>query len=128
MALIGGFVFGVSYNHGRLDWLAPIFLARGFATLFLALQGSRTGLRWPVRTPRLLGIVALLGLVDTAGYACFNIGSEHAATSVVATASAPYALIPIAAGVLLLGERPSFVQRSGVALVLGGLVVLGLAQ
>jgi drug/metabolite transporter (DMT)-like permease len=128
MALIGGFVFGVSYNHGRLDWLAPIFLARGFATVFLLAQGSRTGLRWPVTSGRLLGIVALIGCVDTAGYACFNIGSEHAATSVVATASAPYALIPIAAGVLLLGERPSRLQRAGVALVIGGLLVLGLAQ
>jgi drug/metabolite transporter (DMT)-like permease len=128
MALIGGFVFGVSYHRERLDWLAPIFLARGFATLFLLAQGARTGLRWPVRSTRLLAIVALIGCVDTAGYACFNLGVEHAATSVVATASAPYALIPIAAGMLLLHERPTLVQRAGAALVIGGLLVLGLTQ
>ena len=52
MALIGGFVFGVSYHRERLDWLAPIFLARGFATLFLLAHGARSGLRWPVRSDR----------------------------------------------------------------------------
>jgi len=128
MALIGGFVFGVSYHHGRLGWLAPIFLARGFATLFLLAQGARQGLRWPVTTRRLVAILVLLGCVDSAGYVCFNIGVQYAATSIVATASAPYALIPIAAGVVLLGERPTLVQRFGVLLVIGGLVVLGLAQ
>ncbi len=128
MALLGGFVFGVSDRHAALGWLVPIFLARGFSTLFLLGAGAREGLRWPVSSPRLLAIVGLLGIVDTIGYICFNLGVEHAPTSVVATASAPYALVPVAAGVLLLGERPGAVQRAGVALVIGGLVVLGLAQ
>ena len=35
MALLGGFVFGVSYYHRSLGWIAPIFLARGFTTLFM---------------------------------------------------------------------------------------------
>src|ERR1700740_3329755 len=35
MALLGGFVFGVSYYRARLGWLPPIFLARAFATVFL---------------------------------------------------------------------------------------------
>ena len=35
MALLGGFVFGVSYYRPHLGWVAPIFLARGFATVFL---------------------------------------------------------------------------------------------
>ena len=128
MALLGGFVFGVSYRHARLGWLAPIFLARGFATLFLLAQAGRNRVRWPAGASAVVATIALLGVVDTAGYAFFNLGVEHAATSVVATASAPYALIPIAAGTLLLGERPTLVQRAGVALVIGGLVVLGLAQ
>jgi drug/metabolite transporter (DMT)-like permease len=128
MALLGGFVFGVSYRHAALGWLAPIFLARGFSTLFLLAHGARRGLRWPERSPRLYAIIVLLGAVDTTGYVCFNLGAEHAATSVVATASAPYALVPVAAGVLLLHERPNRLQRAGVMLVIGGLLVLGLAQ
>ncbi len=128
MALLGAFVFGVSERHHALGWLAPIFLARGFATLFLLAHSARQGLRWPVRTPRLAAIVALLGVVDTAGYVCFNIGTQHAATTIVATASAPYALVPVAAGVLALGERPSPAQRAGVLLVIGGLLLLGLTR
>ena len=35
MALLGAFVFGVSYYRQRVGWLGPIFLARGFATCLL---------------------------------------------------------------------------------------------
>ena len=35
MALLGGFVFGVSYYRSRLGWLPPIFLGRAFATVFV---------------------------------------------------------------------------------------------
>jgi drug/metabolite transporter (DMT)-like permease len=128
MALLGAFVFGVSYRHHALGWLAPIFLARGFATLFLLGHSARRGFRWPTTSPSLLRIVALLGVVDTGGYVCFNLGAEHAATSIVATASAPYALVPIAAGVLLLHERPTVMQRVGVVLVIAGLVLLGITR
>ena len=128
MALIGGFVFGVSERHQTLGWLAPIFLARGFATLFVLGHGVRQGLRWPRCSPRLAGAIALIGVVDTAGYVCFNVGAQHAATAIVAAASSPYALVPIAAGMLLLHERPSRTQRAGVLLVIGGLVLLGVTR
>ena len=124
MALIGGFVFGVSERHQALGWLAPILLARGFATLFLLAHGALRGIGWPRWSPRLAGTIALIGVVDTAGYVCFNVGVEHAATAIVAAASSPYALVPIAAGVLLLHERPSHTQRAGVLLVICGLVLL----
>jgi len=48
-------------------------------------------------------------------------------TAVVAAASAPYAVIPVVAGVLFLHERPTPVQWAGVGLVIVGLVLLGLA-
>ncbi len=35
MALLGAFVFGVSYYRHKIGWLGPIFLARAFATLFV---------------------------------------------------------------------------------------------
>lgn len=128
MGLIGGFVFGVAERHQTLGWLAPIFLARGFATLFVFGHSVRQGLRWPTWSRKLAGTVALIGVVDTAGYVCFNVGAEHAATAIVAAASSPYALVPIAAGVLLLHERPSRIQRAGVLLVIGGLVLLGVTR
>ena len=44
MALLGGFVFGVSYYRPQIGWLGPIFLARAFATVFVlahVLAGGR---------------------------------------------------------------------------------------
>jgi len=126
MALLGGFVFGVAYHSEALGWLVPIFLARACTTIFLLLVAARTGeLDVPDRSPSLLGTIAVLALLDTGGYVAFNLGVRYADTSIVATASAPYAVIPIVMGVAVLHERPAPVQWLGVALVLGGLVLLG---
>jgi drug/metabolite transporter (DMT)-like permease len=127
MVLIGGFVFGVSYYRAHLGWVAPIFLARGFATVFLV--GNVLAARGP-RPPRpsgkVLGIVALLACLDTGGYVCFNLGAGYTATAVVAAASAPYAIVPIVMGVSLFRERPTFAQWLGVGLVIAGVITLGL--
>jgi drug/metabolite transporter (DMT)-like permease len=80
------------------------------------------------RTPGprgLLGLMALLALLDTAGYVCFNVGVGHAATAIVAAASAPYAIMPIVMGVSLFRERPTPGQWLGVGCVVAGVVVLG---
>lgn len=143
MVLLGAFVFGVSYYRRRIGWLGPIFLARGFATLFLlghvlatsarasgsrgephAIGGEDGGLRIRPRV-WLYAIVAVLALLDTGGYVCFNLGAGHASTAIVAAASAPYALVPIAMGVSVLRERPTRAQWLGVACVVLGVVVLG---
>jgi len=127
--LIGGFVFGVADRSGRLGWLVPIFLARLVSTaLVLVATAARGELRPRGWRPSILATLVFLGLIDTAGYISFNLGVRQAATSVVATASAPYAVIPIALGVLLLRERPTRVQWFGVAVVIVGLVRLGLVS
>jgi drug/metabolite transporter (DMT)-like permease len=139
MALLGGFVFGVSYYRNSIGWLGPIFLARGFAALFLLGHVLVSGGPRPAppdqavepRAPRtrqrgtLLAIVLLLALLDTGGYVFFNLGVGHAATAIVAAASAPYAVVPIVMGVSLFGERPSRVQWLGVGCVIAGVIVLG---
>jgi drug/metabolite transporter (DMT)-like permease len=81
------------------------------------------------RIPRrgeLLGLMALLALLDTAGYVCFNLGVGHAATAIVAAAAAPYAVVPIAMGTTLFGERPTRAQWLGIGCVITGVVVLGI--
>jgi len=126
--LIGGFVFGVAERAPRLGWLAPIFLARVVsAVLVFVVAASRRELRLPDRSPSIVAMIVFLGVIDTAGYISFNLGTRHAATSVVATASAPYALVPIVLGVLLLHERPARIQWLGVTAVIAGLVLLGLS-
>jgi drug/metabolite transporter (DMT)-like permease len=125
--LIGAFVFGVADRSDRLGWLAPIFLARAASTVFvLAAAAARRELGPFERSAPVLATIAFLAVIDTAGYASFNLGVRRAATSVVATAAAPYALIPIALGVLVLRERPTPLQWTGIAVVIAGLVLLGL--
>ena len=139
MLLLGTFVFGVAYYRPRVGWLAPIFLARAFAAVFLLCHELRsrgakahtssTGPDDPLPLAggrrKLLGLMVLLGLLDTGGYVCFNLGVGHAATAIVAAASAPYALVPVAMGVSMLRERPTPAQWLGVGFVIAGVVALG---
>jgi drug/metabolite transporter (DMT)-like permease len=124
---IGAFVYGIAYFSATYGWLVPIFLARGFSTLFL-LAISLRGREWrfPDRSPRLLATISLIAVVDTLGYVAFNFGVRHADTTVVATAAAPYSVVPIALGVMLLHERPRWAHWTGIGLVIGGLILLGL--
>ena len=128
MVLLGGFVLGVSVKTDELGFIAPVFLARLASTVLVVLTALRGG-RWrfPDRSSRVIGAIALLAFLDTAGYVAFNVGTEHGDTAVVAAASAPYAVIPVVAGVLFLHERPTPVQWAGVGLVIAGLVGLGIA-
>jgi drug/metabolite transporter (DMT)-like permease len=127
-AFIGAFVFGVAYFSTDYGWLVPIFLARAFSTVFVAGMAGVTGEWHFAGVPRrVLGWIVLVAVVDTTGYVAFSLGIRHADTTVVATASAPYAVVPIVAGVLLLAERPAPIQWGGVGLVIAGLVLLGLS-
>ena len=56
-----------------------------------------------------------------------ELGIGHAQTSLVATASAPYALVPVLMGTVLLSERLSRTQWAGIAIVCAGLVLIGAA-
>jgi drug/metabolite transporter (DMT)-like permease len=126
--LIGAFVYGVAYFSDSYGWLVPIFLARAFSTLLVGATAVRLGeWRFPHRSPGLFAMIGLIAVIDTVGYVAFNFGVRHADTSVVATAAAPYAVVPIAMGVAALKERPSWIQWTGMALVLLGLILLGLA-
>ena len=73
----------------------------------------------------MLPVIALLAALDTGGYVAFNLGTGHADTAIVAGAAAPYAVVPIVLGVVLLGERPAVVQWVGIVLVLVSVAALG---
>jgi drug/metabolite transporter (DMT)-like permease len=127
--LIGAFVYGVAYFSADYGWLVPIFVARGFSTLFIVgTAAAERELRFPDRSPRLLVTIALIAVVDTIGYVAFNFGVRHADTSVVATAAAPYAVVPIVAGIVILHERPRASHWAGISLVIAGLILLGLVS
>lgn len=125
--LIGAFVYGVAYFTDEYGWLVPIFLARAISTLFILGTAFQAGQwRLPLGSRTLILMIVFIAVVDTVGYVAFNFGVRHADTSVVATAAAPYSVVPIAAGVILMHERPARLQWGGVALVIAGLVLLGL--
>ncbi len=126
--LFGAFVFSLAYYQEALGWLVPIFLGRGFATLFLLVHAiAADKLPFPERTPALLWMVTLIALVDTGGFVLFNLGAGVGDAAVVAAASSPYSLVTIALGVIFLAERPTAVQWLGVGLVIVGIVGLGVA-
>lgn len=128
MTLLGAFVLGVSARTEELGWLVPVFLARLGSTVLVVLTAAPRGhWRFPDRSRPVVGAIVLLAVLDTAGYVSFNLGVGHADTAIVAAASAPYAVIPVVAGVALFHERPTPVQWTGVGLVLVGLVLLGLS-
>jgi len=124
---IGVFVYGIAHFSAAYGWLVPIFLARGATTLYLVAVSLRGG-EWlfPDRSLPLLATISLIAVVDTLGYVAFNFGVRHADTTVVATAAAPYSVVPIVFGVLLLHERPRWTHWAGISLVIGGLILLGL--
>jgi drug/metabolite transporter (DMT)-like permease len=125
--LIGAFVYGVAYFSDEYGWLVPIFLARALSTLFILGTAIQAGeWRFPTQSRTLIGMIAFIAVVDTVGYVAFNFGVRHADTTVVATAAAPYSVVPIALGVALMHERPARAQWAGIALVIAGLVMLGL--
>jgi drug/metabolite transporter (DMT)-like permease len=110
-----------------VGWLLPIFLGRASTLVVLAaaLAGDLRGSPRLV-TARLLPVIVLLALLDTGGYVAFNVGTGHADTAIVAGAAAPYAVVPIVLGVLLLEERPAALQWVGIVLVLVSVATLGL--
>ena len=131
VALVSMLLFGLAtYVLGleaqQLGWLTAAVIGRVFSVLSLLVLAG-------VRRPRLLGDgvkgigrAALVGVADIAGVVFYSIGSERGLISIVTAASATFILIPVAAGILWLEERPAATQLAGVALVVGGLLLLGL--
>lgn len=128
MVLLGGLVLGVSSSADDLGWLAPIFLARVVTAALLTLTAAGAHRLTFPRSSRLLAAIGALGVIETMGFVFFNLGATYADITVVATASAPYAIVPLLVGVMLLHERPTPTHWAGVALVISGVVLLGLAS
>ncbi len=110
----------------QVGWLVALAISRSAGSLLLVgallVQGRPQG---PANGSGLSGAVAV-GLADVLGTGMYVRGAELGLISVVVTASATFTLIPVLGGVALLRERPAPSQWAGVALVVVGLLVLGL--
>ena len=86
-------------------------------------QGPQAG----VRVRSAVGLAVAVGVVELVGTIAYARGAEVGLVSIVTAASATYPLVPVFGGVLVLEERPAPNQYLGVAMVVGGLVLLGVA-
>lgn len=125
------------------SWLQVLVVSRSatalltVATLALALTVARRVAR-PVligesgrddgmglHDRRVIGTVALAGLLDVLGLIAFSYGLEHAETWLVGLASSFGPAITILIAVAAMGERLRGIQWIGVAAVLAGMLAIG---
>jgi uncharacterized membrane protein len=135
---VGAFVFG--WASRRAGWLPAIWFSRSLsAGLFLVWAVAAGGRRRPAgpqgardrRAPFRLsaaavGLAAAIGAVDTLAASAYGRGSEVGYISIVTAASAIYPVLPVLAGTVFLQERPAPNQAVGVAILIAGLMAVGL--
>ena len=108
---------------GRLTMTGVVLIA----ALVLWVRSRSTGeARDPV-APSMLRLAVLVGVMELVGTIAYARGAEVGLISIVTAASATYPLIPVLGGVVLLHERPVPTQYLGIAMVIGGLLLLGVA-
>ena len=148
----GVMLFGIGAASQRWGWFLPIFWTRFFGALALAgvigwrsyrsrnsqisgSAGSRKGIdvsffRLGAGQRNAVERISILplgvGLFETAGLVMYSVGTQIAATSIVATISSTFTLIPILFGITFLRERPAVNQLVGVCMVIAGLLLLGI--
>ena len=108
---------------GRLT-MTGVFLIAAF--VLWVRSRSAGGPRDPV-APSMLRLAVLVGVLELVGTISYARGAEVGLVSIVTAASATYPLIPVFGGVVLLHERPVPTQYLGIAMVIVGLLLLGVA-
>jgi drug/metabolite transporter (DMT)-like permease len=108
---------------GRLTMMT-VFLVAAFA--LWVRSRSAGAVRDPV-APSMFRLAVMVGVVELVGTIAYARGAEVGLISIVTAASATYPLIPVLGGVILLHERPVPTQYLGIAMVIGGLLLLGVA-
>ena len=122
----GALIAIASRSH---DQLSLIVAGRIAGTIFIALVAIASRSAVPAdRRLGTLGMVALVGLVDTLANVLFVFGLVEGQAAIVATISALYPVVPALLAIVFLGERLAPNQYAGVVVLLGGLAGLGLQR
>lgn len=126
MLLFGLATFTLGRQAQEVGWLTATAIGRtsSVAMLLTFAVVKRPHIR--SAAPAGLAVAAAAGVADIFGVAMYSYGAEVGFISIVTAASATFVLFPIVAGVALFGERPGPTQLLGIALVIGGLLLLGL--
>lgn len=80
----------------------------------------------PLAAAPALGLVTLVGIFDTGANVLMGLGIDRGFASFVLTGSGAYPIIPAVLAILVLRERLAPNQYLGVAILIAGLVALGL--
>ena len=129
IATLGFAVWGALYAAAvrATDGLGMILVLRAFSVLLLIAYviAARTSLA-PLRDRRALGLIVIVGVLDTGANVLLSLGIASGFASFVMTGSGAYPLIPALLAILVLRERLAPNQYVGVAVLVAGLVALGL--
>ncbi|MGH2498841.1 MAG: DMT family transporter [Candidatus Limnocylindria bacterium] len=109
------------------DGLATVLLLRVASVVILA--ALALGLRSALPARRdgaVLALVVTVGLFDTLANVLYVLGVQSGHATIVATGSGVYPVVPALLAITVLGERLAPNQYAGVALLVAGLVALGL--
>ena len=129
VATLGFAVWGVllsAASHSN-DTFALVVIWRlwGIALMAAYILWKRSPIA-PVLRPSTLATVALVGVLDTGANVLLLLGIESGFASFVMTGSGAYPLIPAVLAILVLRERLAPNQYVGVAILVAGLIALGL--
>lgn len=121
---VAGFLLGwISQRAGWIPglWASRVAQVACYLPLVLVSRG-----RLRVAPGRALAIALLAGCADLLGVVMYAAGSERGFVSIVIAASAVFPLIAVVLSIVVFGERIVANQVVGIALVVGGLLLLGL--
>ncbi len=124
---LSGFLLGRAARD--LGWLVPLLVARTGSMATLLTIGALRRPRRPAG-PRKAGLAwaCAAGLVDAVGLIFFTRGDQVGLVAITAAVSSAYPVVPLLGGLILMRERLLARQIGGVALILAGLVLLGLGS
>ena len=105
--------------------LVMIWRVFGIALVAVFVAWRRISLT-PMLVPAALAVIAVVGVLDTGANVLLMLGVESGYASFVMTGSGAYPLIPAVLAILVLRERLAPNQYFGVAVLVAGLVSLGL--
>lgn len=129
IATLGFAVWGLVFAMGTraTDLLALIVVLRLCSIVLLtALVLARRVSVAPLIGASALGLVTLVGIFDTGANVLMGLGIDRGYASFVLTGSGAYPIIPAMLAILVLRERLAPNQYLGVAILIAGLVALGL--
>jgi len=128
VATIGFALWSLVFSMGAraTDALALVVVLRlcGIALLAVFVVARRVTLA-PLASPSTLALVATVGAFDTGANVLLGLGIASGYASFVLTGSGAYPIIPAVLAMLVLRERLAPNQYAGVAILVAGLIALG---